>query len=177
MPTTEIISVGAQNGPFTRRMEIIAQRCDSSLKSDRRLFQPVLDRLIGTIIHLGDYSDTPDDPCWFCGHCVERSDADESANHIGYTSAATGELVEIMTLMHTQSPTRHLLFLTDYQFGPETSEIKTLPSIDDFMALNRDRRIRYNTLYSIGGDIHTSPFWDYYERKDDKTSQPSSNEK
>jgi len=164
MPTTEIVSIGAQNGPFTVRKSVFAQRCDSSLKSDRGLFQPTLDRLIGTIIHLGDYSDTPDDPCWFCGHCIEYREGDDDANHIGYTHDAERELTEILVSMREQSPTNHVLFLTDFQFGPEIPEIVNLDHIDQLVQLSRARSIRYNTLYSIGGDIETSLYWDYYDR-------------
>ena len=165
MPTTEIVSVGAGSGPFTRRKAVFAQRCDSSLKTDRGLFQPILDRLIGTMIHLGDHDDHPDEPHWFCGHCIEYRDRDaEDSDHIGYTLDAENELRELLTSMMDQSPTRHVLFLTDFQFGPETTDIRNLASIDEFIDLSRNRSIRYNTLYSIGGDIHKSPYWDCYER-------------
>jgi hypothetical protein len=146
MPTTEIVSIGARNGPFTVKKSVFAQRCDSSLISDRGLFQPMLDRLVGTIIHLGDFSDTPDDPCWFCGHCVEYREGDDDGHYIGYTPEAESELIELMSSMRDQSPTTHVLFLTDYQFGPETSEIVN---------------------YSIGGDIEGSMYWDYYDRAEE----------
>lgn len=45
MPTTEIISVGAECGPHTPRLEIFAQRCDSVLMFDRDLFQEVFRHL------------------------------------------------------------------------------------------------------------------------------------
>lgn len=167
MPTTEIVSIGARNGPFTVKKSVFAQRCDSSLISDRGLFQPTLDRLVGTIIHLGDFSDTPDDPCWFCGHCVEYREGDDDGYHIGYTPEAELELIELLSSMKDQSPTSHVLFLTDYQFGPETSEIVNLDDVGQFVSLSRSRSIRYNTLYSIGGDIEGSMYWDYYDRAEE----------
>lgn len=66
--------------------------------------------------------------------------------------------------MRDQSPTSHVLFLTDYQLGPETSEIVNLDDVEEIRSLSRSRSIRYNTLYSIGGDIESSMYWDYYDR-------------
>ena len=95
MPTTEIVSIGATSGPFTVKKSVFAQRCDSRLISDRGLFQPTLDRLVGTIIHLGDFSDTPDEPCWFCGHCVKYREGDDEGYHIGYAPEAESELIDV----------------------------------------------------------------------------------
>jgi len=111
------------------------------------------------MVHLGDYGEDPADPAWFCGHCIEHGVED---NCIGYTPDASVELEEILRTMRDQSPDKHVLFLTDYQFGPEKSKIVTLDSVSLFMKLNRSRRIRFNTLYSIGRKITSSRFWDYY---------------
>ena len=114
------------------------------------------------MIHLGRHSDAPNSPFWFCGHCIEYREGDDAAHHIGYTGDAEEELNQIMTSLMEQSPTKHILFLTDYQFGPDITEIRNLGTIDHFLQLSRSRSIRYNTLYSIGGDIYTSPYWDFY---------------
>jgi hypothetical protein len=164
MPTTELISIGALSGPFTSPLQVFAQRCDSKLVSDRGLFQPVLDRLAGTIIHLGDPSHNQADPVWFCGHCLEYRLENDDGHHIGYTTAAITELRQLLSSLQNQSPEKHVLFLTDYQFGPEAVEIVTLGNIDEFVALSDSRNIRFNTLYSIGMSIESSRFWDYYPR-------------
>jgi hypothetical protein len=120
------------------------------LVSDRSLFQHVLDGLDGTMIHLGDFSYHPEDPCWFCGHVVEYPDP-EDGNHFRYEPDAFGELITLLSLMQADSPTRHVIFLTDYQFGPEEAEIEHLATLDDFKRLNSEGKIRFNTLYHIGG--------------------------
>lgn len=165
MPTTELISIGAMSGSFTSPFQVFTQRCDSKLVSDRGLFQPVLDRLVGTIIYLGDPSHCHTDPFWFCGHCIEYRLENDDGHHIGYSAAAIAELHQLLSLLQNQSPEKHVLFLTDYQFEPDKAEIVTLGTIEQFLALSEVRNIRLNTLYSIGIPIESSRFWDYYQQR------------
>ena len=102
----------------------------------------------GTMIHLGDYSNTPNDPCWFCGHVTIHPDPDD-LDHFQYESTAFEELLILLAVMQEQSPTRHVIFLTEYQFGPDEFKIEHLNTISDFSALNATGRIRFNTLYHI----------------------------
>lgn len=157
----EIISVDAGVGPYTKPAKHFAQRCDSELISDRSLFQDDLKEIEGVIIHLGDYSDTPNDPCWFCGHFVEYLEDDDEGNHFRINNNAYKELREVLSSMQRQSPTGHVIFLSDYQFGPEEAQRVDLDSINDLDDLNRDTAIRYNTLYHINrkaeqGSAHQS---------------------
>ncbi|NEQ43367.1 MAG: hypothetical protein F6K00_07315 [Leptolyngbya sp. SIOISBB] len=152
MPTTEIISVNAGYGPHTPKLEIYAQRCDSFLRSDRGLFQETLDELDGTMIHLGHYdNENPNEPFWFCGHDLEYP-IESDGNHIRYDERALEELTLLLQIMQDSSPCNHVIFLTDFQFGPEQSEIRHLRSIDDFIELSKAGRIRFNTLYHIKPD-------------------------
>lgn len=102
------------------------------------------------MIHLGDFSDHPEDPCWFCGHVVEYPDPEDD-DHIRYESDAFEELITLLLLMQADSPTHHVIFLTDYQFGPDEAKIEHLATVDDFKRLNSEGKIRFNTLYHIGG--------------------------
>lgn len=145
----EIISVGAGVGPYTQPAKHFAQRCDSQLVSDRSLFEGDLKQLEGVIIHLGDYSDMPDDPCWFCGHFVEYRDGDEEMHHFRIRSDAFEEFRRVLQDMQSQSPSGHVIFLSDYQFGPSEPQIVDLDSIASLDELNKATAIRYNTLYHV----------------------------
>ena len=140
----EIISVGAGVGPYTQPLKKFAQRCDSRLISDRALFQGLLDKMEGVMIHLGGYSDTPDDPCWFCGHAVEFVDDD----YFHFYNETYQDIKQILCSMQKQSPTNHVVFLSDIQMDL-VAEVRQLSSLADFQLLNKQKRIRFNTLYHI----------------------------
>jgi hypothetical protein len=153
VPTVEIVSVGSMQGPFAQPVDLFAQRCDSSLRSDRGLFQETLDRLTGTLIHLGNPRANGSDPVWFCGHSIGWK-----LNNTDNIDFAVTELQQILLHMQDQSPEGHVLFLTDYQFGP-APEIATLRSIDELIALMRSHTVRFNTLYSVGMAVSQSRYW------------------
>lgn len=149
MPTTEIISVGAKYRPHTPKLDIFAQRCESVLVSDRGLFQEILNTLEGTIIHLGQFdNESLQEAFWFCGH-VEEYPSAPNYDYFRYEASAFQELILLLDIMQKASPTGHGIFLTDYQFGPENSEIQRLESINEFIKLNAIGKIRFNTLYHI----------------------------
>lgn len=145
----EVISVGAGVGPYTQPATHFAQRCDSEPVSDRSLFEDDLKELDGVIIHFGDYSDTPNDPCWFCGHFVEYLEDDDEMHHFRIRSDAYEEFRLVLQAMQSQSPSGHVIFLSDYQFGPSEPQRVDLRSIADFDDLNAATALRYNTLYHI----------------------------
>jgi hypothetical protein len=156
MPTVEIVSVGSMQGPFAQPVDLFVQRCDSSLRSDRGLFQETLDHLTGTLIHLGNPRADESDPVWFCGHSIGWRL--NNSDNIDFEADAVTELQQILLRMQDQSPEGHVLFLTDYQFGP-APEIATLRSIDELIALMRSHTVRFNTLYSVGMAVSQSRYW------------------
>jgi len=112
------------------------------------LFQHVLDQFEGTMIHLGDFSDHPEEPCWFCGHVVEYPNPNDDY-HFRYQADAFGELMLLLDMLQKDSPSRHVIFLTDYQLGPDNPEVVSLKDLEAFRRLNCDGKIRFNTLYHI----------------------------
>ena len=162
MPTTEIISIGAMEGPFTTRLKHVKHRCDSELNSDRDLFQDRLDHLVGTIVHIGAISDIEDDHFYFLGgdYYVENN-VDE--DHWAYKEEVFGDIIILIRSMQEQSPVNHVVFLTDFQGGPEEDKTINLPSIEDFITLNNSKELRFNTLYSIGGILEERKYWDFCE--------------
>lgn len=148
MPTFEIVSVESQVGPHTPRVRSFVQRCDSRLVSDRGLFQSVLDRLRGTMIHLGHYSRKHDSSFWFCGHALKVA----RVTHDGFFTLRAAALKDLRVLLRTMqraSPSRHVVFLSDYQFGPRKPVVRRVSSIEEFAKLGSSGRLRFNTLYHI----------------------------
>ena len=167
MPTTEIISVGSLEGPYTRSYKRIRHSCDSELNSHRDLFQDVLDRLVGNMIHIDSRlgnDDIEDNFMYFLGgdHYLDHENNTDEKYRFGYRDQTFVELFDLLSLMRSQSPTNHVIFLTDFQGGPETREIVDIPSIDSFKELNDLKGLRFNTLYSIGSPLEESKYYDYF---------------
>jgi hypothetical protein len=148
MPTFEIVSVGAKTGPHMPRVGSFIQRCDSRLTSDRGLFQPVLDRLDGTIVHLGHRSKKHERDFWFCGHALDFS-KDIREGCFRLRNRALVDLKRLFVVMQKDSPFRHVIFLSDYQFGPTKPVVKQLSSIEEFLRHGASGSLRFNALYHI----------------------------
>ena len=140
MPTTEIISVGSMEGPYTKPYTKIRHSCDSELNSHRDLFQDVLDRLVGTMVHIDSRDDTLEDSSlYFLGgdHYIDNLDNDEENYRFGYNPDTFSEIYSLASDLTKQSPTNHIIFLTDFQGGPEERNIITVKDLEEFKELNQ----------------------------------------
>jgi hypothetical protein len=150
MPTVEIIAVNAGTLPALPEYRRFAWRGGTELVSDRSLFQSALDRLAGTIVHLGDRSDHPEDPSWFCGHIIKSRPADEDWHEFQFGDDARGEVADLLHRMQESSPDRYVVFLTDFQFGPDDTREAEFKSLAEFWERHDSQKLRHNTLYHIG---------------------------
>ena len=149
MPTVEIVAVNARAVPALPEYRRFAWRGSTKLISDRSLFQPVLDRLAGAIIHLGDRSDHPDDPSWFCGHIIKNRSVEESWQEFQFDDDAKVEVADLLRRMQQASPQRHVIFLTDFQFGPDDPLEREFETLAELWKTHDYQMLRHNTLYHI----------------------------
>jgi hypothetical protein len=149
MPTIEIIAVNAQHLPALPEYARFAWRGESELVSDRGLFQPVLDRLSGVIVHLGDRFDHPEEPSWFCGHIIKNRPVEEDWTEFQFEDDAKTEVGDLLRRMRDASPNQYVIFLTDFQFGPDEPLEQEFDSLEAFWARHDAHKLRHNTLYHV----------------------------
>lgn len=154
MPSIEIVCVG-QKSPTRFRgvpFAIVSER--GKLRSHRHpsRFQRDFDRLEGCIYHLG------------CPH-LRRSwtgafEAYELLSRkcraqwpravlLEFERAFLPSIRKMLTALLAQSPDGRMVFTSDYQFSPNRSKRITQISVQEFLALHREKRLRFNALYSI----------------------------
>jgi hypothetical protein len=149
MPTIEIISIGASSVPDLPRFDGFAFIAEPGAISHRGLFQDELDKETGIIVHLGNKAfEGKEDGPWFAGALMEWDDNDS----VVFESHRFPDVVDLLKSMLEVSPKDEVIFLTDYQFGPEKRTINNEAiTISEFIDFHQQKRLRYNTLYRLKG--------------------------
>ncbi len=154
MPTIEIIAVDSPSVPSLPRFKGFAYIAEATLVSHRGLFQPVLDKYTGVIVHLANKDFEGTDGAWFAGCLMNRDRGDV----LRFLKQPARDARRLLKLMLRASPIGEVLFLSDYQFGPSRKKMerKVLPP-ERFWAMHDAGCIRYNTLYRIKERSRTTP--------------------
>ncbi|MEM9274569.1 MAG: hypothetical protein AAGA80_16645 [Cyanobacteria bacterium P01_F01_bin.143] len=154
MPTIEIISIGTETVPDLPRFNQFAYIVEPGVLSHRGLFQDVLDKETGIIIHLANKElEGEEDGGWFAGGLMEWNDTENEP--VVFQSHRFIDVVDLLQKLVEISPKNELIFLTDYQFGPEARTIKKeLLTILEFIDYHQQKKLTYNTLYRIRDTMH-----------------------
>jgi hypothetical protein len=166
MPTIEIVSVNATDIGLTQLDFQVAIIEEYKLEGHRSLFYDHLLQYQGTIVHIGNPDFRTDkDNGFFAGHLIDW-EIDSKRTIIIPQGTETGknqqyqfkfldyfraDIEKILEVALDRSPDRRVLFLTDYQFGPETAEFEIIYTIMDFWSLHDKDGLRFNTLYEMYG--------------------------
>ncbi len=146
MPTIEIISVDCPYVPALPRFRGFAYIAEDKLRSHRGLFQAVLDKNRGVIVHLANKDFEGTDGAWFAGAIMSW----DRGHVLRFRKQPARDARRLFKLMLGASPTGEVLFLSDYQFGPNRKKIeRTVLTPDRFWAMHDAGKIRYNALYRI----------------------------
>jgi len=169
MPTIEIASVNSTGLNLNQDDFDIAIIEESKLVSHRGLFYNFLLQQKGTIIHIGNPSfKTDKDGGYFAGGIIDwdfgDSDFDKKrkglksnqensyANQDFYFQFRQEYKDDINRILQTaidNSPDNKVYFLTDYQFGPETADFKTVENLMTLWEQHDNNGLTWNTLYEI----------------------------
>jgi hypothetical protein len=169
MPTIEIASLNSNGLEINQDDFDIAIIKENRLESHRGLFYDFLSKQNGTIIHIGnpDYKNDKDNG-FFAGNLINWEfeapefgekqkglNVDEE-NHwanqdflFQFKPEYKNEIRELMQIAIETSPNQKIYFLTDYQFGPEKSEIIILNDLKEFWDQHEQSGLNWNTLYEI----------------------------
>ena len=177
MPTIEIISINAKEIPNLKDFESFAFICEDKLESHRALFDDELkENYQGIILHLGNKEFQKDKEQgtigpWFASDLINFDFVGEvelpiidKGNQIEgveqwwgsdqtflfkFEEAAINDLRDILEQMITLSPGKEILFLTDYQFGPEKPLHKGIISLSEFFEDHNKVGLIWNCMYHI----------------------------
>jgi hypothetical protein len=164
MPTIEIVSIGADTLGLNQANFDIAIIEENKLISHRALFYDFLKKQNGVIVHLGnpDLKNDKNGGFWagliidwnFDPRYIDIPDLDkgeEGANQNFRFKFLLGfqiEIAKIINIGFLKSPTKELLFLTDYQFGPGNSSIKEM-KLNYFWIQHDNEGLEWNVLYKL----------------------------
>ena len=177
MPTIEIISVNAKEIPNLRDYKSFTFICENKLESHRALFNDELkENYEGVIVHLGNKSfqkdkDKDEIGVWFASDLINFESDEEiklpiidKENQIDgdkqwwgsdqsflfkFKQSIIDDLKDIINQMIKLSPINEVLFLTDYQFGPEKPSHKGQISLEDFFYDHDKVGLIWNCMYHI----------------------------
>ena len=164
MPTIEIVSIGADKLGLKQTDFDIAIIEETKLISHRGLFYDFLQKQNGAIVHIGNPDLKNDKECGFIAGLIIDQDFEPGYIKIpDFDKGETGsnqnfrfkflldyqiEIAKIIKLGFLKSPTKELLFLTDYQFGPENASIKET-KLKDFGVQHDNEGLEWNVLYKL----------------------------
>ena len=151
MPSLEIICID-QEEPIDFSHLPFTVKAEKQLISHRKpapLFQPNFDKLNGCIYHLLDGAGPT------CYDLLVRDWYDEVGNlkdtdeNIEFRDEYTFAVKEMLEELISASPVSQILFTTDYQFGPETTQKYGHVTFAEFKELYNDGKVRMNASYLI----------------------------
>ena len=152
MPTIELICIGCSHVPPLPRYPSFAYQAEPRLISHRALFQHVLDRLTGVIVHLANNDLEGDTEVWFAGKIMDWSETDTNGVQVLIFLPETWtDLKDLMRRLLDASPQHRIMFSTDYQFGGKAMECGEV-SLTEFFCRHDSGKLRYNTLFFIRQD-------------------------
>ena len=154
MPSIEIVCIGQKSPARFRRVPFAIVSEAGKLQSHRHpsRFQRDFDRLQGCIYHLGCPHFRRSRTVLFEAYeLLSRKCRDQwpTAIFLEFERAFVPSLRKMLTALLTQSPAGRVVFTSDYQFSPNRSKRIKQVSVQEFWALHRTKRLRFNTLYAI----------------------------
>lgn len=142
MPSVEIICIG-QLEPIDYSAMPFRVDAESEIVSHRTpspLFQTDFDNVKGCIYHL----------------CKQRNGAYTAGDLLTewweilhFKSEYSPFVKQMLRELLESSPTKQLLFTSDYQFGPDQKIYKRSLTLDRFWKIHDDKKLRANALYPI----------------------------
>lgn len=171
MPTIEIASINSNKLGIRQADFNVAIIEDANLISHRSLFYDILREQSGTIIHIGnpDLEDGSGNG-FFAGQIIDWSfepgdviiqiaDPEDLAATSGANQQFQFQFLDqfrsdidcLLKLALDKSPIKRVCFLTDYQFGPEKSNIEIIYTISDFWTRHDNEGLTFNTLCEMYG--------------------------
>jgi hypothetical protein len=169
MPTIEVASVNSTGLGLNQGDFEVAIIEENKLESHRGLFYEFLLKQQGTIIHIGN----PDlkgakDNGYFAGGIIDwdfddpdfekkrnglKSNEDNNyANqdfNFQFGHKYKDDINRILQTALDSSPNGKIYFLTDYQFGPEAADFRTLKGLKSLWKQHDKDGLAWNTLYEI----------------------------
>ncbi|MBU1239027.1 hypothetical protein KKF84_13270 [Myxococcota bacterium] len=151
MPSIEIVSIGALNVPELPKFDGFAYIAEPGVISHRGLFQDVLDKENGIIVHLANKEYEGDEEGgWFAGALMEWGENLSENDPVVFEQHRFQDVIVLLRRMIESSSRNEVIFLTDYQFGPKKRVINNKEiSISEFIDFHQQRRLIYNSLYRI----------------------------
>lgn len=169
MPTIEIASINSLGLGLNQADFDVAIIEENILESHRGLFYNILLEQKGCIVHLGNPDFKKDkEGMYFADAVVDwryqpeekhaqkfeygKSYEDSLANqHIlfKFHEQYVSDIDRLLKIALEKSPVRKVYFLTDYQFGPEKTEIEVIQTISNFWQRHNNQGLRLNTLYEV----------------------------
>lgn len=146
MPSVEIAALGAappKSLPDYRHFQL---QLDSQVLSHRELFQLDLAGLNGVMAHLANLDCDPERG-WFAPDLIDW----RNPNILRFHEPVFQELETLLAWMMELSPEKSLLFLTDYQFGPDEARREEVRTLGDFLQSHQAGQLQFNTLYPLTG--------------------------
>lgn len=148
MPTIEIASINSTELDLRQVDFEVAIIEENKLESHRGLFYDFLLKQKGRIIHIGNPDLKADkEGGFFAGQLVDW-DFDYEAN-FQFRQEYRDDIKRLLQIAMTKSSDKKIYFLTDYQFGPELEEFKTIEGLTAFWEVQDKGGVRLNTLYEI----------------------------
>lgn len=170
MPTIEIASINAAGLGLNQADFEVAILEENKLESHRSLFYDLLRVQQGAIVHIGNPNfKNNTDGGFYAGGIIDWSLDEQAYIYIpddaaGEASAGTGanqqfmfkfldaykpDIDALLKVALDKSPLKKIVFLTDYQFGPENGRVEAIATISAFWAQHDAEGLRLNTLYEI----------------------------
>ena len=154
MPSIEIVSVGQSVPPVLPPLPF-AVRHGPELRSHRSpspLFESDFAGVVGWMYHLGNPrcdEATGQGPFFAWDLLSSRAQADNDCCLLEFTPVVVPGVRRLLEIGSELSPRRHLLFTTDWQFGPQRP-LRVAPlAMREFWALHDTGGLRMNALYPI----------------------------
>ena len=148
MPTIEIASINSTGLDLKQDDFEVAIIEENKLESHRGLFYDFLLKQNGTIIHIGNPDFKADkEGGFFAGQIVDW-DFNSDAN-FQFREEYRNDIKRLLQIAMNKSTDKNIYFLTDYQFGPELEEFKTIEGLTAFWKEHDKGGVRLNTLYEI----------------------------
>lgn len=148
MPTIEIASINSTGLDLNQGDFEVAIIEENKLESHRGLFYDFLLKQNGTITHIGNPDFKTDKKSgFFAGQIVDwKFDSDDNFQ---FRQENRDDIKRLLQIAMSKSPDQKIYFLTDYQFGPEVAEFKTVEGLMTFWEKHDKAGLRLNTLYEI----------------------------
>jgi len=149
MPSIEIACLDLQIPARPRRtsFELVYE---AGLKSHRfpSRFQSHFDNFTGCLYHIGN-PNLSEASAFFAYDVLSVASQDCDSNFFEFSDAHATDGRYVLDLLLSQSPSKSIIFTTDWQFGPEHTLYFELRSLQEFWRLHDSRKLILNAAYTI----------------------------